>query len=434
MKLLPLICVAALGVLGFGYAEIRYQAERAALRADVARLTVDLAKAEKLAAERGKTLVALKDGRRDQTAAAEELAGLEARILDKAAELALLESDRLVAEERASEAIQDLKKQVHAFAAIETDMTILNQQRHRLKRDVELVEAKLQRAELGAAERQDQVDKLDHEVANLALLRETLKARLETAERDVAARTLETDEEKDPATEVRPSASAIADADAEQSITPAALPKKQPASDEKPRRGLYQFSRLSATPDAMLEEEEPAIEIGEDTKTAAWIEDQYVLGLTLLANAERRSGTRELGDAVLAFKAVLGEWSKDDNRIRWATARSDLGYALALLGKRRQDRRLLDDAAEASRDALGELEREAVPMLWAAAQHHLGLSLSGLADIEEDVELRKEAIKSLEAAFNVFDEAGAAPEASKVKTTLREAYAHLPATLEDGSE
>ncbi|MEM7044209.1 MAG: hypothetical protein AAF543_15475, partial [Pseudomonadota bacterium] len=157
----------------------------------------------------------------------------------------------------------------------------------------------------------------------------------------------------------------------------------------------------------------------------------YLLGLRLLSTAERSSGTRELSDAILAFKAVLGEWPKQRDPKRWAIARSDLGYALALLGKRTADVGVLEEAAAASRDALLELGRWETPLLWAAAQHHLGVSLDGLAEVREDSDLRQASIEALEQAIDAFKQAGANDDARKVERRLRESNAALPTETAD---
>ncbi|MGI9485931.1 MAG: hypothetical protein ACR2RF_08630, partial [Geminicoccaceae bacterium] len=141
------------------------------------------------------------------------------------------------------------------------------------------------------------------------------------------------------------------------------------------------------------------------------------------------SGTRELNDAILAFKAVLGEWPKQRDPMRWAIARSDLGYALALLGKRQRNAGILEQAAVACRDALGQFKRSETPLLWAAAQHHLGVSLGGLADVSGDSDLRQASIEALEEAVAVFNNAGAAGDAQKVERRLREASAQIPAAV-----
>ena len=423
----------AMGLAMFGYVEIRSQAEHASLRADVARLTGALAEAEKLAEERGAALSSLERERQGWLKGRGKLADLEALILDKAAELALLESDRAVAEERADAAIKDLKEQIRSFTAIETDIASLDQKRRRMTEDLATVEKKLHQAEIGAAERQKRAETLDREIAGLAIRRETLLAKLDATERDLVAESLEKAGKSVVVEKAEPPRPEPLVVKAEPSIQAAAAIDDERPSGGSATRGLYQFSRLSATPD-LPKDEGLSDNVDVEAENESWVEDQYLLGLKLISSAERSSGTRELNDAVLALKAVLGEWTRDDDRMRWATARSDLGYALALLGKRQKNADTLEDAAEANRDALKELKRESAPMLWAAAMHHLGVSLGGLAELRADVDLWKESIQSLEVALAAFADAGAAPEAKKVELRLREAYANLPTTIPVASE
>ncbi len=430
MKLTPWLTALLLGVTAVGVIEIRYQAERAALRAEVARLKGKLGDAEDRAVSRESDVAKIERERREWTRGIATLADLEARLLDQRAELAILESDRVVAEDRAARAIEDLKRQVRSFTEIEADVAALDRRRQRLMGQVRVVEGHLQQAELGAAERQKRAEALDREIAGLAIRRETLEAKLALTERAMAANALNAMVETAALTDT-PARPAPAP------VTAAAVPEPAAVLDDVPERegdvregderngggrGLYRFSRLSAQPETAA----PAETIDEDVQAENWAENQYLMGLTLISNAERRSGTRELSDAVLAFKAVLGEWPKERDRMRWAIARSDLGYALALLGKRQGDAALLEDAAAACRDALDEFERDETPILWAAAKHHLGISLGGLAGLRGDPGLWQESITSLEEAIAAFKGAGALDDARKVEARLREAYAGLP--------
>lgn len=434
--LLTMITVSACAI---GYLEIRHQAERETWRAEVSRLGGRLDEAERLAKERTKALSDTRqgDGRREEATA--ELALLEAQILDAATDLLRLESDRAVTRDRADTAILDLKEQVRALTTIEMDMAALNKRRQRITHEAEIIEKRLYQAEAGAAERQKLSETLDRDIAGLAMRKETLLANLSAAERSMAATALagmvETSEEIDrPSPQER---AAPAEAPIRQAALPAATIESATVEESDRSRGLYQFGNLSAEPPALsggqgglpphsasLEEQKGA---SPEDGASNWAEEQYLLGLRLLSSAEQNSGTRELDDAILAFKAVLGEWPKQRDPMRWAIARSDFGYALALLGKRRGNAGILEQAAAASRDALGQFERGETPLLWAAAQHHLGVSLGGLADISDDQDLRKASITALEEAVAAFKDAGAEGDARKAERRLREASAELQA-------
>lgn len=433
--LLLLVITASAGAIG--YLEIRHQAERETWRAEATRLGGRLDEAERLAEQQAEALSdAQRDNRREEKATA-ELAELEAHILDAAAELARLESDRAVARDRADTAFHDLQEQVRSLATIEMDMAALGEQRRRIEREVEMIEEQLHLAEAGAAERQKRSEALDRDIAGLAIRKETLLASLGAAERTMAATALARMVERSTATANLPSTPAPPPEPIQQAARPAAITESAAAQDGDRARGLYQFSSLSAEPSAVnggqggLPPRSSTLDGSKgsdrEDENSNWAEDQYLLGLRLLSTAEQNSGTRELNDAILAFKAVLGEWPKQRDPMRWAIARSDLGYALALLGKRQRDAGILEQAAVACRDALGQFKRGETPLLWAAAQHHLGVSLGGLADVRDDPDLREASIEALEEAVAAFKDAGAEGDAQKAEKRLREANAQIPA-------
>lgn len=431
------LLLIATSVGTIGYLELRHRDERETWQVEVARLNDRLEQAENLADEHAEAVSDLDYHHQEQTRAKGELADLEIRILEAAAKLAQLESDRAITQERADQATLDLKKQIGAFAAIEIDLAAVNQKREGLAREADGLEQRLQHSEMAVAERQKHVEKLDREIVRLAIRREVLvndfdateKAMVETLPDPAATQSATVaalPSEDEPAAPTAPPAAAEA------------IDDEPPAEDRDRTRGLYQFGSLSATPDlskgGMLDETPPLSEgsVADDEASQAedWADKQYLLGLKLLSSAEQNSGTRELSDAVLAFKAVLGEWPKERNRMRWAIARSDLGYALALLGKRQKNPGVLEQAVATSREALGEFHQDETPLLWAAAQHHLGVSLDGLADIRDDQSLRQASIEALEQAIATFKDEGAEANAKKAAKRLREAYAELPLAKE----
>lgn len=446
MKSGLLLLVMVLSAGAVGYLEITYQAAREAWRAETVRLTGRLQEAERLAEENTKALSGVDTVRRQEREAKAKLADLETRILDAAADLALLESERAVANDRAEAAMHDLKEQVRALTTIEIDLAALDKRRRRIEWQVETAGTQLQQAELGAAERQKRAEQLDRDVAALAIRRETLRARVKSTEADLAgtalaalaegsveATDLEAPSPAPPPTPATRTAAVDRDTEAEDKVDPENVDRTL---------GLYQFDRLTAEPAAASggqgglppSSQEWPDALDQKPDATDWAKDQYLMGLNLLSSAEQSSGVRELNDAVLAFKAVLGEWSKDRDPMRWAIAQSDLGYALALLGKRQGKANVLDQAATACRHALGEFERQETPLLWAAAQHHLGVSLGGLADVSGDPALRQASIEALEQAVDVFMGAGADADAKKATIRLRETKAQLPTNSTAPSE
>jgi tetratricopeptide (TPR) repeat protein len=90
----------------------------------------------------------------------------------------------------------------------------------------------------------------------------------------------------------------------------------------------------------------------------------------------------------------------------WATTQNNLGSALWSLGEREAGTARLEEAVEAFRDALKERTRERVPLDWAMTQTNLGLALSRLGERIGDRAKLVEARKAIEAAFDVYMQAG----------------------------
>lgn len=432
-----LLFVIAVFAIAIGYLELRHQKERSIWQTERVSLTTRLEHAERQADDYADNLASIDHYRRSEQASTKRLAELHGQILDAAADLTRLESDRVVADQRAAAALSDLKQQVRSLSAIEIDVAALDKRRGHLVRQVETVEERLQSAEIGAAERQKRAEELDRDIAGLAIRKETLLANLKVVERekveDALAQVVAAVERRvDPSAAAAP-VEATPSTDGDRPIA------KTDDSDGNSTRGLYQFSSLSLEADTPTQAEPEGGKGGlppkssdndigsdEEAKAANWAEDQYLLGLRLVSSAEQSSSTRELNEAILAFKVVLDEWPRDRDAMRWAIAKSDLGYALALLGKRRDDRGLLEKAVEACGDALSVLKRDQAPLLWAAAQHHLGVSLGGLADLKEDQNGKLKSIEALTLALDAFKNEGADTDAKKVELRLRQAYTDLP--------
>ena len=432
--LLSIIAVSAAAV---GYLELRHQKARSLWETERTSLTTRLEHAEREAQDYGNSLASIAQYQRDEQASAKRLADLKGQILDTAADLARLESDRTVAAQRAEAALNDLKQQVRSLSTIEIDVAALAKRRVQLVTQVETVEERLQDAEIGAAERQKRAEELDRDIAGLAIRKETLLANLKSVEREkvedaLAEVVAKVEKNAEPSLDAAP-ANLLQEAEA---VAQAPLPL--PKSDRGKRRGLYQFSNLTLddgiSASTASEGGQGGLPPSSEQDAAgtgdadAWAEDQYLLGLRLVSSAEQSSSTRELTEAVLAFKAVLAEWPKQRDPMRWAITQSDLGYAMALLGKRQADLDLLERAAAACDDALSVLKRDQAPLLWAAAQHHLGVSLGGLADIRGDQDVKLDAIEALTLAVEGFRREGANSDADKAELLLREAYTDLPET------
>ena len=443
-----LAAVGALAIGVGGYEVMQHSAERVAWQAERETFFARIDELEGRVAAHRKQLEAARARRQSSSdlVAAARLGEIEAQIFDSAARLAELESDRVVAEDRADAAFAKLGENVHKVAEIERDVKRLGDRRFALNGLVAQAEGELKEAYAEIADRRKQAKRIDHDIAALAIRREAMRGDLDFVRRSIAAEhdrmaALEAVQNDIVAREEPLNAAPAPRSTAEPEVEPAsiAVPVDGGAeADENRDQGLYQFKQLVVAPADAFPDDELSGDLGplsaasndevsEQSASDAWAEQQYKSALVLMTTAERNSGTRELNEAALALKAVLGEWPRARDPLRWAIARNDLGYALALLGQRTEDVGTLEDAARASREALAEFKRGETPILWAGAQHYLGVSLSGLAAIKNDKALWENAIEALQQSVEVFEENGAMAEAAKATRRLEDAQASLAA-------
>ncbi len=428
--------IALCGVGAAVYLVVEQRAERARWQTEAGRLNDRIAELEQLAEQRREApsrqdLGDEQAGKLDDARA--RLGKIEARILDTTAKLAQLESDRVVAEDRAAAALRNLRQQVRTFVEIEEDLTALDTRRRDLQKQIAGAEWQRDRAADDIAARQKQARALEQDIARLALRRETMIARAQVAEQRSSVEPTMAAAPKPPEPTRPPVIRAANAVDQALIVEPDGI-----GADQDRTKGLYRFEQLrvdrtdqlSADGDAADPDDRQDGSTGgasDRATTDAWAEKQYLMGLTLLTTGEQSSGTRELNEAILAFKAVLGEWPRDRDPMRWAIIRNDLGYALALLGQRQSDVATLEAAALACRDALAEFRRDDSPILWATAQRNLGVTLSGIAAIKNDETLWRRAIEALQQAVEVFQDAGAEAEAERADRRLRDAHHNLTA-------
>ncbi len=86
-----------------------------------------------------------------------------------------------------------------------------------------------------------------------------------------------------------------------------------------------------------------------------WAEAQLELGRALATKGQGRSGTRELTDAALAFRAVAREWNREKTPLKWATVQFELGRTLALSSRRSGDPSVRQESIAALGNALDAL-------------------------------------------------------------------------------
>jgi hypothetical protein len=99
------------------------------------------------------------------------------------------------------------------------------------------------------------------------------------------------------------------------------------------------------------------------------------LGNALWRLGERESGTARLEEAVAAYRAALGERTRERVPLDWATRQNGLGNALRAIGEREAGTVRLEEAVAAYHAALKEQTRERVPLDWATTQNGLGNAL-----------------------------------------------------------
>ncbi len=445
--------IAALAIVAGAFSSARQQEERDAWRVESDRLLTRIADLERQVdqhSQRPSQRSSDNGDPQELTDAMERLSAIEVEILDHRAELVQLKSDRLVAEERAKSSLDTLRQQVRKATEIETDLGALQSRRLQMRRYISRAEEKIDDLADIISSRQDHASSLDQNIAELALRREALSARLDLAEHEEASRIAALEDlnaSKGPGADPTPSGGDIKTVAAKSQPAPSpekkAIAAAKATADQSARldqdrsKGLYRFKNLNVEQGAGG----PAIASKGEAKVAAtadeaandqiasnhWASKQYELGRALVGRGERNSGTRELNDAVLAFRAVLGEWQKDRDPLRWAATQNDLGYALALLGQRQGDVGVLEQAAIACRGALSEIDGATTPVLWATAQYNLGLSLIGIATIKDDEALWQNAIKALQQSTEAFTKEGADAEADRAARRLQSAYDGLAA-------
>lgn len=106
-----------------------------------------------------------------------------------------------------------------------------------------------------------------------------------------------------------------------------------------------------------------------------WARTQDNLAQTLYILGESESGTVRLEAAMAAYREALEVWTHDSTPFDWARAQRGLGTVLHCLGERETGTASLKAAIAAYRRALKVLTRDRMPHDWAVTQLDLGLAL-----------------------------------------------------------
>lgn len=142
--------------------------------------------------------------------------------------------------------------------------------------------------------------------------------------------------------------------------------------------------------------------LGERTRERVpldWATTQNSLGNALWTLGERECGTARLEEAVDAYRAALEERTRERVRLDWATTQNNLGLALLELGSREIGTARLEEAVQACRAALDVWKREGDPLLRATAQNNLGKALRALGERQNSAPLLEEAVDACRAAL-----------------------------------
>jgi tetratricopeptide (TPR) repeat protein len=133
-----------------------------------------------------------------------------------------------------------------------------------------------------------------------------------------------------------------------------------------------------------------------------WAATLNNLGNALYTLGERESGTARLDEAVAAFRAALEERTQERAPLAWAMTQNNLGNALRILGERESGTKRLEEVVAAFRAALEEYTRELVPLDWAGAQNNLGIALRILGERERGTARLEEAVAAFRMALGEY--------------------------------
>ena len=133
-----------------------------------------------------------------------------------------------------------------------------------------------------------------------------------------------------------------------------------------------------------------------------WAATQNNLGTTLLTLGEREAGVEHLEEAVVALRQALEESTREHAPLDWAMTQNNLGAALWALGEREAEVNHLEEAVSAYRQALKERTRERTPLQWAMTQNNLGSVLGTLGEREAGTRRLKQAVSACRQALKEF--------------------------------
>jgi len=154
-----------------------------------------------------------------------------------------------------------------------------------------------------------------------------------------------------------------------------------------------------------------------------WANTQMNLGSALMRLGERESSAMHLEEAIVAFRNALEVNTRDKAPLAWANTQMNLGSALMRLGERESSTMHLEEAIVAFRNALEVNTRERVPLDWANTHVNLSMAKLVVAQKNHEQSMFNEAIRHLEAAISLFQEAEYEPGITKAGNLVEKARA-----------
>jgi tetratricopeptide (TPR) repeat protein len=133
-----------------------------------------------------------------------------------------------------------------------------------------------------------------------------------------------------------------------------------------------------------------------------WAMIQLNLGAALGKLGSHETGTKDLEDAVAADQKALKEYTRERTPLDWANIQLNMGAALMDLGERETGTKDLEDAVAADRAALKEYTRERTPLDWAMTKNNLGTALRRLGERETGTKDLEDAVAADRAALKEY--------------------------------
>lgn len=169
---------------------------------------------------------------------------------------------------------------------------------------------------------------------------------------------------------------------------------------------LYMFGEQSGKnepiEEAVISYREVLKEFTREKVPLRWAMTQNSLGTALTSMGNRKGSTSQIEEAVVVLREALKVLIQDKVPLDWARTQGNLGVALSSLGEREDSTSHLEEAVIAYREALKEFTRERAPLDWAGSKNNLGIALSSLGAREDSTSHLKEAVVAYREALKEY--------------------------------